>query len=92
MKRSIAVEGRECLLTRTECEILSVLMQHPGQVFEPGDLLRRVWGPESADQPDLLRTNVYRLRQKLEVDPRHPHYLRTRSGGGYFFAAETMSS
>jgi two-component system response regulator RegX3 len=86
MKRSVSVDGRECTLTRTECEILSVLMLHPGQVFEPADLLRRVWGPESADQPDLLRTNVYRLRQKLETDPRHPHHLRTRSGGGYFFA------
>jgi len=81
------VAGREVALTRTEYALLLSLARGAGRVFTPAELLVRVWGPEYRDQPEILRTNMYRLRQKLELDPSQPRHLCTRSGVGYYLAA-----
>lgn len=86
--RSATVGERSIELTRTEYTLLLTFLRAPGRVFTPADLLTRVWGPEYRDQGEILRTNIYRLRQKLEEDPRTPRYLRTRLGVGYFFASD----
>ncbi len=85
--RTATVLERQVDLTRTEYTLLLTLVRGAGRVFTPADLLTRVWGPEYRDQGEILRTNVYRLRQKIEEDPRHPRYLRTRLGVGYYFSA-----
>lgn len=81
------VQGRAVELTRTEYALLLTLARGEGRVFTPAELLSRVWGPEYSTQAEILRTNMYRLRQKLEADPRQPRFLRTRPGVGYFVAA-----
>ncbi len=86
--RAAMVGERKIDLTRTEYALLLTLVRGAGRVFTPADLLTRVWGAEYRDQGEILRTNIYRLRQKLETDPRHPRYLRTRNGVGYFFASD----
>lgn len=83
--RSVRVEGREVALTRTEYTLLATLVRRPNTIFTPGDLLTKVWGAEYRDQGEILRTNMYRLRKKIEADPSSPRYLRTRSGVGYYF-------
>jgi DNA-binding response OmpR family regulator len=77
------VDGRRVPLTRTETALLRELMQAPGQVRPYDELLTRVWGPTTAGQTELLHTNVYRLRRKLEVDPSHPALLTATAGVGY---------
>jgi DNA-binding response OmpR family regulator len=84
---SANVGGREVVLTRTEYALLLTLARAAGRVFTPAELLSRVWGPEYCDQAEILRTNMYRLRQKLEANPRQPRHLRTRTGVGYYLAA-----
>jgi DNA-binding response OmpR family regulator len=84
---SVTVGGREVTLTRTEYALLLTLARGAGRVFTPAELLSRVWGPEYRDQAEILRTNMYRLRQKVEADPRQPQHLRTRTGVGYYLAA-----
>ena len=84
---SVSVAGREVILTRTEYALLLTLARGAGRVFTPAELLSCVWGPEYRDQAEILRTNMYRLRQKLETDPRQPQHLRTRTGVGYYLAA-----
>jgi two-component system KDP operon response regulator KdpE len=84
--RSVSVGSRTILLTRTEYRLLSVLMKVPGQVFTPQELLQRVWGPEFDGQEHLVRTNVYRLRRKLEQNPRRPALVRNRPGIGYYLS------
>ncbi len=85
--RTARLGERRIDLTRTEYTLLLTLLRGAGRVFTPADLLTRVWGPEYRDQGEILRTNVYRLRQKLEDDPRRPRFLRTRLGVGYYFSA-----
>jgi DNA-binding response OmpR family regulator len=86
-EHTVLVGEKAVNLTRTEYALLLTLAQGAGRVFTPAELLSRVWGPEYRDQAEILRTNMYRLRQKLEADPKQPRHLRTRPGVGYYLAA-----
>ena len=87
-QHAASVGDRQVSLTRTEYALLLTLARSAGNVFAPADLLTRVWGPAYRDQTEILRTNIYRLRQKLEDDPRQPRYVRTRPGVGYYLSAD----
>jgi two-component system KDP operon response regulator KdpE len=87
-ERVLTVGGRRVSLTRTETALLRELMRLPGIVRPYDDLLVRVWGPPYAGQVELLHTNVYRLRRKLEPDPSHPDYLVATPGVGYCLLPE----
>jgi two-component system KDP operon response regulator KdpE len=82
-ERLVAIGEQSVSLTRTETALLRELMQVPGAVRLYDDLLTKVWGPPYAGQVELLHTNVYRLRRKLEADPSRPTYLVARPGVGY---------
>jgi DNA-binding response OmpR family regulator len=75
--------GKKLELTDREFEILRCLAERAGQVVTRDELLHLVWG--YADTP-LTRTVdnfIFRLRHKLEPDPRHPTYIRKAYGDGY---------
>ena len=82
-ERLVTVDGRHVHLTRTETALLRELMRLPGEIRPYDDLLVRIWGTSYAGQAELLHTNVYRLRRKLEADPSHPVYLVATPGVGY---------
>ena len=85
-RRSVVRQGQAVSLTPTEYDILRLLVQHAGKVMTHDQLIRSIWGNESAsDEEDshLLRVNVSNLRRKLEIDPSRPHYIVTEPGVGY---------
>jgi DNA-binding response OmpR family regulator len=84
------VGGRRVALSPTEYGLMRTLMQGVGRVFTPAELLQRVWGPAYAGQDEIVRSNIYRLRHKLEPSPREPRYIRGRRGVGSYFAADSM--
>jgi two-component system, OmpR family, response regulator VicR len=71
-------------LTNTESQLFNELMQNVGKVMTYGHLAARVWGDDYPGAIDSLRVNIRRLRIKLEADPRHPRFIHTRMGVGYF--------
>ncbi|WP_069803221.1 response regulator transcription factor [Thermogemmatispora onikobensis] len=79
--------GREIALTPTEYRLLAYLAQHAGRVVTQDLLLERVWGAEYVGESHMLQVNINRLRRKLEDDPAHPRYIRTKVGVGYMLAA-----
>ena len=79
-------EGEEVRLTPKEFELLVLLAQRAGQVVTHRTLLKAIWGPNAADQPEHLRVLVGQLRKKLEPDPARPRYLLTEPWVGYRFA------
>jgi DNA-binding response OmpR family regulator len=83
-----SIHGRNLSLTRLEYSLLVLLARAPGRVFTSIELLTRVWGAEYSDQAEIVRTNIYRLRHKLEDDPHRPRYLCTRPGMGYYFSPD----
>jgi DNA-binding response OmpR family regulator len=81
--RQAALAGRPLDLTRTEFELLSVLVQNPGRAFTRLDLLDRVQGEAYEGYERTVDAHIKNLRAKLGDDPRHPHYIETVYGVGY---------
>jgi two-component system KDP operon response regulator KdpE len=79
-------DNEEIHLTRTEFELLRVLVRNRGRLMTHRALLTDVWGPEYADDVTVLRGQIANLRRKIEP-PQGPrrHYVRTESGVGYRF-------
>lgn len=84
-KREVTVVGKEVALTATEYALLQELALHSGKVLTYTHLLRKVWGPDYAEEREYLHVFINRLRAKLEADPKHPRFITTVSGVGYRF-------
>jgi two-component system KDP operon response regulator KdpE len=86
VKRMVARRGEVIHLTRKEFDILHYLMSRAGRVVTYARLLTAVWGADSRDEVEYLRTFVRQLRRKIEDDPSSPIYLLTDVSVGYRFA------
>ena len=75
-------------LTRTELELLEVLVTHPGKLLSHEYLLREVWGAGYRTESNYLRVYVRQLRKKLHDDAGDPHLILTEPGIGYRWIAE----
>jgi len=72
------------LLTPIEFELLYFLMSKTGEVFSSERLLQEVWEyPPGTGDPALVRMHIKNIRDKIETEPRQPHFLRTVSRHGY---------
>jgi DNA-binding response OmpR family regulator len=80
----ITAPDRVVLLTPVEFELVHFLMRHPGHVYSADDLLQEVWGyPPGTGMPDLVRVHIKNLRDKIELAPRDPKYIRNVLRRGY---------
>jgi DNA-binding response OmpR family regulator len=84
-RREVRVRGQPVALTGTEYRLLYHLVRNAGQVLTHETLLARAWGREYTDEISYLKSYINRLRNKLEQDPRHPEYILTEYGVGYWF-------
>jgi DNA-binding response OmpR family regulator len=78
------VNGEEVSLTPTETKLLYLLLHSAGRVITSDYLMRRLWPFEPANE-DRLHVHIHRLRRKVEVDPKTPHYIVSERGLGYIF-------
>ena len=85
-------EGRTLCLTATEFRLLHCLMDRASTVVPTRSLLREIWGYDDAGARDVLRVTLYRLRRKLEDDPRSPTLLRTVPGVGLMLSSSDVAS
>jgi two-component system, OmpR family, KDP operon response regulator KdpE len=79
-------DGEEVRLTPKEFELLIYLAQHPGRVLTHRVILKAIWGPHAAGQPEHLRVLIGSLRKKIEPNPSAPQYILTEPWVGYRFA------
>ena len=84
-KRTVTVRGELVQTTYVEFEILGALATHPGRVFTRENLLTRIWGDAAYRDPRTIDVHIRHLREKLELDAKHPEYLFTVRGVGYRF-------
>ena len=82
-QKTVTVDGEEVSLTPTEYDILHFLMQHPGEVFSPKELYRRVWGDDPFGAENTVAVHIRHLREKLEINPSEPRWLKVVWGQGY---------
>lgn len=82
-KRTVKIGDREIDLTSKEFDLLMVFLKSPGRVFTREQLLDLVWKLEYADER-TVDVNIRRLREKIEKDSKHPNYILTKWGVGYY--------
>lgn len=82
-EKRVTVDGEEVSLTPTEYEILKLLMQHPGQVFAPKEIYRKIWNDLPYGSENTVAVHIRHLREKLEINPAEPRYLKVVWGQGY---------
>jgi two-component system KDP operon response regulator KdpE len=81
----VIVKGERIRLRPTEFRLLYHLVQNAGWIVPHEVLVRKVWGPEYADEKRLLRLYITYLRKKIEPDPPNYRYIFTERGIGYRF-------
>lgn len=82
---TVHVQGRNVLTTVREFRLLEYLATHRGRVLTRDQLLDAVWKETPFVTPRSIDVYIRRLREKIELDPRHPQYLKTLRGVGYRF-------
>lgn len=81
-KVTVTVDEKEVKLTPMEYKILLLLVQNPGKVFSADEIYEKIWN-EKAVNTDTIMVHVRRIREKIEINPKEPHYLKVVWGVGY---------
>ena len=81
--RRVLMAGREVRLNHGEYAMLYCMASSPGQVFSKAQLYAAAWGEEYLHGTNSVENIIWRLRKKLENDPKHPAYIKTVIGTGY---------
>ena len=81
--KTVTVEGEPVSLTPTEYAILHLLMANPGKVFSTKVLYESVWQEAALGSEGAVAVHIRHLREKIEINPREPRYLKVVWGVGY---------
>lgn len=78
----VSVDGKVVKMTPLEFKILLLLMKNPGRVFSADEIYERVWN-EQAVNTDTIMVHIRKIREKIEINPKDPKYLKVVWGVGY---------
>ena len=81
--KEVTLDGEKVALTRTEYDILKLLMEHPGQVFSPNQIYEQVWNDNPFRNENTVAVHIRHLREKVEYNPAEPRHLKVVWGRGY---------
>ena len=80
--KEVAVDEKPVKLTPIEFKILALLIKNPGRVFAADEIYERVWN-EQAINTDTIMVHIRKIREKIEINPKNPKYLKVVWGVGY---------
>lgn len=80
--KEVSVDGNLVKMTPSEFRILELLMKNPGRVFPADEIYERIW-KEEAINTDTIMVHIRRIREKIEINPKKPRYLKVVWGVGY---------
>ena len=83
VEKKFLLDGDEVALTPKEYEILKLLMSNPGRVFAPGEIYTLVWKESAISGDNTVAVHIRHLREKIEINPAEPRYLKVVWGQGY---------
>lgn len=81
--KAVYVDGKEVSLTPKEYEILKLLALTPGKVYSPAEIYRHVWKDEPFGADATVAVHIRHLREKIEINPNNPRYIKVVWGQGY---------
>ena len=81
--KSVKVDGADVKLTKSEYKILELLCRNKGRIFSADDIYRNVWNADSIIGDNTIAVHVRHIREKIEINPKEPQYLKVVWGIGY---------
>lgn len=87
--KTVTVDNKEVNLTPKEYEILKLLTSNPGKVFSPTEIYKLIWKSEPYGADATVAVHIRHLREKIEINPNQPRYIKVVWGHGYKMDNET---
>lgn len=81
--KQVVVDGKKIKLTPTEYNILKFLTQNKGKVFSIEQIYKNVWEDDAYGAENIIAVHIRHIREKIEIDPKEPKYLKVIWGIGY---------
>lgn len=81
--KQVVVEGKEIKLTPTEYNILKFLTKNKGKVYSINQIYESVWEDEAYGAENIIAVHIRHIREKIEINPKEPKYLKVIWGIGY---------
>ena len=81
--KEVKVDGQAVKVTPIEFKILNLLLANKGRVFSIDEIYERVWNEESFNVENTVAVHIRRIREKIEINPKEPRYLKVVWGVGY---------
>ncbi len=81
--KEVTLDGEKVSLTPKEYEILKFLMSNPNRVFSPKEIYKNVWKESPISSENTVAVHIRHLREKIEINPAEPRYLKVVFGQGY---------
>lgn len=82
-EKTVKVDGQYVTVTPTEFGILKLLTQHAGKVFSMDQIYENVWNEPAYNPENTVAVHIRRIREKIEINPKNPRYLKVVWGIGY---------
>lgn len=82
-ERTLYADGEPVRLTATETRIVELLMRNLGRIFPAEEIYSRVWEEEAFSAENTVMVHIRRIREKIELNPKKPEYLKVVWGIGY---------
>ena len=81
--KTVSLNGEILTLTPTEYEIMKLFIQNPGKVFSSKEIYSAVWSSDPLGAEGTIAVHIRHIREKIEIDPANPRYLKVVWGKGY---------
>lgn len=88
--KEVLADGKAVSLTPKEFEILRLLMSSPDKVFSPKEIYSKVWSEKPLGSDNTVAVHIRHLREKIEINPAEPRYIKVIFGQGYKFEKGRM--
>lgn len=82
-KKCLTIDGELIKLTATETKIIELLLRYPGRIFPAEEIYERVWEETAYKVENTVMVHIRRIREKIEINPQEPKYLKVVWGIGY---------
>lgn len=90
-RKTVTVDGEPLNLTPTEYKIMVLFMKRPGRVYSPKEIYELVWKDNPYGAENTVAVHIRHLREKLEINPAEPRFLKVVWGRGYMLAGQERS-
>lgn len=82
-QKIVTLNGENVKLTPTEFKIMQLLMENVGIVFSSGQIYEKIWEEDAYATDNIVSVHIRRIREKIEIDPKNPDYIKVMWGVGY---------